>query len=376
MRRSSAASDADRVTLTPEVRTRVQTTAAPQSSRRCGPEIASGAGSLARFGRALGIGAAVVGAGLLAGCGHSLTSAQLGAPVPALTQSQDQQQAMHFEVVPNSVRVDVIRQTHTETHCTDDGHGNEDCTTETVKDPYQPMGIYLGRGLFLDAGMNLSVVPDRLYHGPLIPQDFSRLQIQGPFGSWSRANAVQQGNTVGVSQSLTFFDNSFIRDNPDQVTMKFGTFKPLQKYATVTIKRHGNETDIQAWAPDVKILQAMQRVEIRDNGSTVEVHPFGPKGLVNTKITYTPDKVTVQPFGGHFSRTDIEKKSDGEIDVSHWGPGGMSTARGQAGMNETASLFGFHSRANITINGNRCDVNEPGLFGHSVITVEPGDAAQ
>jgi hypothetical protein len=325
---------------------------------------------LARVSRAVTLGAALACAGIgLAGCGSSLSPEQLGPPVAAVTQEQDAHQAMRFEIVPNQVRVDVIRQTHEEEHCTDD-HGHRDCTTDTVDDPYQPVGVYLGRGLFLDAGLNLSVVPDRLYHGPLVPQDFHKATIDGPLGSWTRAHVTQEGNRVGVSQSLNFFDNSFTRDTPDQTTIHLGTFKSLQRFNDIAIKRSGEGIDIQAWAPNVKLLKDMQRVEIRVSGNTVTVHPFGPKTFVDTKITYDGAKVSVQPFGGHFSRTDITRGPGEEIHVDHFGVGKMSTERGQTGMNETMSAFGIHARANTVIAGDHFDIHEPGPFGHTTITVE------
>lgn len=234
------------------------------------------------------------------------------------------------------------------------------------------MGVYLGKGMFLDADMNLSIVPDRVFHGPLIPQDFKQMTLQGPFGSWSKATMRQEGNTVGISQSLTFFDNKVTRDNPDQTTISLGTFKALQKFNNVIIQRHGDDIDIQEWAPDIKLLKDAARVEIRTHGNEVTVHPFGWKTLVDTKITYEGDKVTVQPFGGKLTKTEITQKPGGqEIDVNHWGIGSELSQRGTTGFNETSKGLGLHSTTNVQISGNQYDIHEPGPFSHTTIKVDP-----
>jgi len=326
--------------------------------------------------RSLALAAALIGAGgMLSGCGKNLTPEELGPPVDVVTVEQDQQQTLRFEVVPNEVRVDVIRQTHEEEDCTtdtdSDGNETENCTTETVNDPYQPVGVYLGHGLFLDADLNLSVVPDRVFHEPLVPQDFHNMQIQGPFGNWTKYHITQEGPQVGISQSLAFFDNEVVRDNPDQTTMKFGTFKSLQKFNNIVIIRNGDEIDIQAWAPKIKLLQDMQRISITTHGNTVTVHPFGIKKFVDTNITYSGDTVTVQPFGGHFTRTDISKGPGEEIHINHWGIGKEMTERGQTGLNESGTALKLTMRDNVQIQGNQYHINDPGPFGKSVITVEP-----
>jgi hypothetical protein len=300
---------------------------------------------------------------LLSGCGTSLTPQQLGATLAPQTPEQDAAQALRFEVIPEAAgRVDIIRQTHTETDRDSDG----DTTTREEKDPLQPVGVYLGNGLYLDAGLNLSLVPDRLTHAPLIPQDFSQLEIQGQLGSWSRSTVTQSGNQVTIRSPLQF-SHTITRDSENQTTLQLGSFSPFQKFSRIVIQREGNKTTIQGWAP--RGLEALSRIEITREGNTTTVHPFGLSGLVDTRITQDGNQITVQPFGGGFSRTRIERLNDREIKVTH--PLGLASQhieRGETGINSTERSLGS-GYSSIERQGDNFVVREPGIATTTTIRV-------
>ncbi|ODT57199.1 hypothetical protein ABS71_20405 [bacterium SCN 62-11] len=313
---------------------------------------------------ALALGGMSVACMLLSGCGTRLSPEQLGAKLPVQTPAQDAQQALRFEVIPNAMgKVDIIRQTHTETRTDSDG----DTHSETVNDDLQPVGVYLGNGLYLDAGLNVSLVPDRVLHQPIIPQDFSQLKIQGQFGSWSRTNVTQSGHQVSIKSPLSF-TNTVTRDSENKTTLQLGTFSPFQKFNRIEITRDGNKTVIQGWAP--KGLTALSRVEITQEGNVTKVHPWGPGGLVDTKITREADKITVQRFGGSLGRTNVELNPNGEQKISEpWGIGSQTIARGENGMNLSERGLGT-THSSILQQGNDFLVREPGIMSTTTITMQ------
>lgn len=326
----------------------------------------------ANRGRGRWVGAAALGALsvaclVLSGCGTQLKPEQLGQALPVQTPQQDAQQALRFEVIPNAAgKVDIIRQTHTETDTDTDSDGRTTTTTKTVDDPLQPVGVYLGQGLYLDAGLNLSLVPDRVLHQPIIPQDFSRLEIQGQSGSWSRSVVTQHGNQVTISSPLSF-SHTVTRNSENQTTLQLGTFSPFQKFNRITITREGNKTTIQGWAP--RGMEALSRIEITTEGNTTTVHPWGMRGLVDTRITREADKITVQPFGGSLSRTDIQLNG-GEMKITHpWGVGSQTVQRGQNGMNFSERGLGPVHSSILNQDGNYL-VREPGIMSTTTITVQ------
>ncbi len=321
-------------------------------------------GSSKRWVGALALGGLSVACMLLTGCGQRLSPEQLGAQLPVQTPAQDAQQALRFEVVPNAMgKVDIIRQTHTETRTDSDG----DTHSETVKDDLQPVGVYLGNGLYLDAGLNVSLVPDRVLHQPIIPQDFSQLKIQGQLGSWSRTNITQQGNQVSIKSPLSF-TNTVTRESENKTTLQLGTFSPFQKFNRIEITRNGNQTVIQGWAPSG--LKALNRIEITQQGNVTNVHPFGISGLVDTRITREADKITVQRFGGSLGRTDIQLNPQGEQRITEpWTIGSATVARGENGMNFSESGLGtVHS--SILKQGNDFLVREPGIMTTTTISLQ------
>jgi len=321
-------------------------------------------GNSRRWVGALALGGMSVACMLLTGCGHQLQPEQLGAKLPVQTPQQDAQQALRFEVIPNAVgKVDVIRQTHTESVRDTDGEGSHD---ETVDDDLQPVGVYLGNGLYLDAGLNVSLVPDRVLHEPVIPQDFQQIDIKGQLGSWSHTGITQQGNQVSIKSPLSF-KHTVTRDSENQTTLQLGTFSPFQKFNRIVITRDGSHTTIQGWAPHG--LSALSRIDINQEGNTTTVHPFGIKGLVDTKITRDGDKITVQPFGGRLSRTDIQLNAQGEQKItSPFGIGKQVIARGQEGLNNSQSGLGT-THSSILHQGNDYQVREPGIMSSTTITV-------
>ena len=270
---------------------------------------------------------------VLGGCGHSLTLEELGKPAAVQTVDQDQQQALHFELIPNAeAKVDVIRQTHTETYDCGTKEDHFKTCTRTEDDPLQPIGVYLGNGLYLDAGLNLSVVPDRVFHGPVIPQEFHRMEVKGTLGDWTKSVITQNGNDVGISRALTIFDHHIVRESDNKVKLKLGTFSALQKYNTIEVTRSGDTTTIQGWA--LPGFKALSRVQITQEGDVTHVHPFGIATFVNTDIRRDGDRITVQPFGGRFSRVTIERQADGTIKIKNpFGLSGETVTRGENGLN-------------------------------------------
>lgn len=314
---------------------------------------------------ALALGGMSVACMLLTGCGHQLNPEQLGQRLPVQTPQQDAQQSLRFEVIPNAMgKVDIIRQTHTETKEDSDGKGTH---TETVNDDLQPVGVYLGNGLFLDAGLNVSLVPDRVLHEPMIPQDFSRIDINGQFGSWSHDAITQSGNQVSIKSPLQF-RHTVTRDSENQTTLQLGTFSPLQKFSKIVISRQGNTTTIQGWA--LHGFEATNRIEITQNGNVTNVHPWGIRGLVDTRITRENDKITVQRFGGALGRTNIQLNPQGDQKVSSpFSIGSQEISRGQDGMNNTEHGIGtVHS--SILRQGDQFQVREPGIMSSTTITVQ------
>ena len=317
---------------------------------------------------AAALGAMSVACMVLTGCGHQLQPEQLGAALPVQTPQQDSQQALRFEVIPNAAgKVDIIRQTHTETDTSRDSDGKTHTTTKTVDDPLQPVGVYLGQGLYLDAGLNLSLVPDRVVHQPVIPQDFNRLEIRGQLGAWSSNVVTQQGNTVTIKSPLSF-SHTVTRDSENQTTLQLGTFSPLQKFSRIVITREGNKTTVQGWA--LPGMGALSRIEITTNGKVTNVHPFGIKGLVDTQITRQADKITVQPFGGSFSRTEIDVNGSGQMKVTRpWSFGSQTIQRGEKGLNQSERSVGSFN-SSIENQGDNYIVREPGILSTTTISLQ------
>ncbi|MFN8611438.1 MAG: hypothetical protein U0931_28085 [Vulcanimicrobiota bacterium] len=314
---------------------------------------------------ALALGGMSVACMLLSGCGHQLSPDQLGARLPVQTAQQDANQSLRFEVIPNAMgKVDIIRQTHTETRQDSDGKGTHDVS---VDDDLQPVGVYLGNGLYLDAGLNVSLVPDRVLHEPIIPQDFSRIDINGQFGSWSHDVISQNGNQVSIKSPLQF-RHTVTRDTENQTTLQLGTFSPFQKFSKIVITRQGDLTTIQGWAPHG--LEALNRIEITQNGNVTNVHPWGMRGLVDTRITREDNKITVQRFGGSLGRTDIQLDPQGDQKITQpWGIGSRTISRGQNGMNFSERGLGtVHS--SIQRQGDQFQVREPGIMSSTTISVQ------
>lgn len=315
------------------------------------------------------LGAAALGAMsvavLLSGCGTQVSPSQLGATLPRQTPQQDAQQALKFEIIPNAAgKIDIIRQTHTETST--DSEGNT--TTETVDDPLQPVGVYLGNGLFLDAGLNLSLVPARVQNGPILPQDFSRAEIQGQLGAWSRSTITQNENQVTISSPLSF-SHTITRDSEDQTTLQLGTFGAFQKFNRIVITRNGDSTTIQGWAP--RGFEAMSRIEITQDGNTTTVRPFGIRGLVTTDIIREGNEVRVQPFGGALSRTEIKFDETGGATVSRpFGLTSQKIQRGEQGLSQTHRGLGS-TYSSILQEGDGYRVREPGLMSTTTIRLQP-----
>lgn len=314
---------------------------------------------------ALALGGMSVACMLLTGCGTQLSPEQLGANLPVQTPAQDAQQALRFEVIPNAMgKVDIIRQTHTEQKDDADGKGTH---SETVDDDLQPVGVYLGNGLYLDAGLNVSLVPDRVLHQPIIPQDFRQINIQGQLGSWSRNTITQNGNQVSIRAPLSF-TSTVTRNSENHTTLQLGTFSPFQKFSRIEITREGNKTTIQGWA--LHGLEATNRIEITQNGNVTNVHPWGISGLVDTRITREADKITVQRFGGSLGRTDIQLNPNGSQKISEpWGIGSQTIARGENGMNLSQRGLGT-THSNILQQGDNFQVREPGILSTTTITVQ------
>lgn len=285
--------------------------------------------------RAVGLGAAAMGAVMLAGCGSQLPTEQLGAPLAVQSPEQDRAQALHLEVIPASLgTVDLLRQTHLETHS--DGKGGT--TTTTEKDALKNVGVYLGNGIFLDRGMNLSLMPDRIFHEPMVPQDASEVTVhRGGLGG--EHTVLRQSGAVTQVEISGDLDDVARRDSPDHMTYQFGTIFARNQGKTssqINISRQGNTITVEPphWA---NWNSSRYTITTRGNQTTVH-HPHwsGPSDIV---ITRDGNRVTVEPQGWVSSRTTIERKANGGVEIqqgSGWVSSHTSVQRGERGVN-------FHS---------------------------------
>jgi hypothetical protein len=307
--------------------------------------------------RGAALGGLVVACAVLSGCGTQLSPQQLGTQLPVQTAGQDAAQALKLEIIPNEVgKVDIIRQTHEEEST--DINGEED--TDTVKDDLQPVGLYLGNGLFLDRGMNLSLVPTRIFNEPVIPQDFQQAEIQGQFGGrWNRTTLTQQGNVTTIQVPGELADR-VTEDGPDQTTYQFGTFfKATQGNNRLTVTREGNQTVVQP--PRVQGWESFTRIVITQEGNTTRIHPHWTAGTDIT-ITREGNKVTVSQFLGQ--RTTITRADDGTISVRAPLQTTETIQRGSQGLNHSDA----GSHRNIQQQGEQFLVSTPG-GGRTTITL-------
>lgn len=307
--------------------------------------------------RGAALGGLVVACAVLSGCGTQLSPDQLGTQLPVQTPQEDAEQALKLEIIPNEVgKVDIIRQTHEETDT--DINGEKD--TDTVKDDLQPVGLYLGNGLFLDRGMNLSLVPTRIFNEPVIPQDFQEAQIQGQFGGrWNRTTLTQQGNVTTIQVPGELADQ-VVENGPNQTTYQLGTFfNATRGINRLTVTREGNQTVVQP--PQVAGWESFTRIVISQEGNTTRIHPHWTAGTDIT-ITREGNKVTVNQFLGQ--RTTIMRAEDGTISVKAPLQTTETIQRGTRGVNHSDA--GSHE--NIQQQGEQYLVSTPG-GGRTTITV-------
>lgn len=305
--------------------------------------------------RGAALGGLVVATALLSGCGTQLSPDQLGTQLPVQTPEQDAQQALKLEVIPNEVgKVDLIRQTHEETST--DINGEED--TDTVKDDLQPVGIYLGNGIFLDRGMNLSLVPTRIFNEPVVPQDFQQVDIQAP--GWNRTTLTQQGNQTTI-QKRGELPDTVTENSPDQTTYQFGTFfKATRGINQLTVTRDGNQTIVQP--PRVAGWESFTRITITQEGNTTRIHPHWTAGTDIT-ITREGNQVTVNRFLSQ--RTTITRAEDGTITVKTPLQTSETIQRGANGLNHAEA----GSHRNIQEQGDQLILDSPGP-GQTTITIK------
>lgn len=182
---------------------------------------------------------------------------------------------LHFEIIPNDLgKVDLIRQTTTESDTDSDGN----TTTRTVDVPLSPFGVYLGRGLFYDFHHNLSFVPYRYCHGPVIPPDAPRVMIT-EFGP--DTVVTRNGSQVTVSPNFPLSQTT-VTEGSGQV------FIDPTGPGDTPITRHENTIVIDPWGP-------LNDVRVTDQGNTIVVEPRGYWSTVT--LRFTGATVTVERPG-------------------------------------------------------------------------------
>lgn len=343
--------------LTPVAGRPVTTPAVPAGAPKDAFQAAERTSSESSWWRAAGLGAAAVGSVMLAGCGSQLPASQLGAPLPVQTPEQDQAQALKLEVIPSSLgKIDILRQTHTETHTDSDGN----TTTSTENDALQNVGVYLGNGLFLDRGLNLSLVPDRIFHAPLVPQDAEQVTLSR--GKFSGTTVIQKTGPLTTIANPAELDDTVQETSPDHTTYQFGTVFQANQGKTssqINITRQGNTITVEP--PHYRNWNA-SRYTITTVGNTTTVHNPHWSGPPDTVITRDGNRVTVQPqgWGQKYATSTVELQTDGSVKFQE-GNGfftpTQTVQRGENGVNHVAGNF----KENIKREGQGWQVNDSAL---------------
>ncbi|MEW6283350.1 MAG: hypothetical protein AB1758_32375, partial [Candidatus Eremiobacterota bacterium] len=238
-----------------------------------GPAEQSSGRNWGRVGRIAAVVAlGLVGVGFLAGCGSS------AAPPQACVSGNYQAADLSFEVIPiEAPRVDVYRATHSEVEKGPDGTE----VTRSVPNEYSPFGVYLGDGLFYDFNGNLTMVPQRLAAGPLVPQDATRITVD-PTGFNNTTDVTRRGDRVNVDPPGWGNSTDVVKDGC-QVRIN-----PTGWYNEIVIERNGNRTVINPYG-------LANEIHLNRSQGQVSVDPYGWNNEVG--ISLGDGRANVDPFG-------------------------------------------------------------------------------
>lgn len=163
------------------------------------------------------VGLGLAGIGMLSGCtpGVPPISDTITTTLPAAGISVDANHSgtLGVEVLPQgTTRIDLHRETHTERDSDGDTHEEDE--------PYSPVGVYMGSGVFLDLNGNLSLIPERAFEETPRGAPAQAVEIDGP-GIWSTTQVTRNpGNSILVdpagpgSYAMTHDGNQLRVDGP------------------------------------------------------------------------------------------------------------------------------------------------------------------
>lgn len=227
---------------------------------------------------------------------------------------------VRFEVLPTQLpRVDLSRRTAL-VPLEPDGDELDEFLDEGLEDVYvevpqrhSPVGLSLGGGLFLDQNGNLSLVPYRMFHGPLVPPEAVRVEIDppGPFNA-RRAEAppfsVQHhpdGLTIAGVRITKTSDGLLVDGKQGRVKVTWtddgATVKPAGWGTwSTTVRRQGEVITLNPPG-----LFNRVSTTVNQEGTITVRSPYNPLGdLAATTIKRTEEGITIDP-PGWFNATEI-----------------------------------------------------------------------
>lgn len=249
----------------------------------------------------------LAGGAALAGC----TQAPPVAPIQATTPLplENPQLMLLPEGVP---RIDIYRSTTTNYSTDMDGN----TTTSESDDPYTPVGVHLGAGLFQDTNDNLVFVPQLAFGQSVGLTHFQRASLGRETGSrWFKPPVLTREANGDVTITRLGVDR--IQSGPESVAQRSGRHVRRQAVRTP------NGLELRQWDKT--------RFEIRQNGNGVEVYQYGRKTHSLTRqdntihlqqynnrpsvITQEGEKITVQP---PYGRPEVITRTENGFQVENY----------------------------------------------------------
>lgn len=304
--------------------------------------------SLGKAGLWGGLLVAVAAAGVLTGCGLPSEPpaepevSQVDPGTSANIQVLAGETELAVELVPvEDGRVDIIRQTHTE----EDENGE----SHTVEDPYSPIGVHLGGGLFYDLNGNLSLVPTRAFEAP-VAGEFTRLEIDPPGWGNDKTTLRVNGSRVTVDPP-GWSDETSINLSGDRAEIDPPGFSN-----TLTITRNSNRVTIDppGWGNDIV-------VEYGPTSVTVD-----PSGFGNTTTVRLSENTIVVDGPAWSDNTDITRNG-GTIKVDPDGWSNTTEIR-HRGNRTTFDGPNWNDETEVTVDGNRTEIDGPNWNDTTTIT--------
>lgn len=216
------------------------------------------------------------------------------------------------------LRVDIIRQTHsvTRTETTTDSNGNsvQRQVTTQVADPYHPIGVHLGNGLFIDANRNVAIsIPHMLA-------------------------LFNEENFTVTKKSRGFFDPEIVKNKTgNSLVFKLDG----KEYLVGEVYNDGVHYEIYGF-----LNKQVNDIFIDRNSITYD--PHGMFGWGKMTIFKEPGKAYMPGFWKDYA---IEEKPDGSIQI---GDGLTLTHSGKTMILQTKGFWGpgrtyYFSRTDDTL---------------------------